>query len=114
MAGADSSPRPGESSPEQREESLVNEPVIGIDLGTTNSEVAVFLSDRVEILEVKGHKLLPSCVGLAPDGELLIGREACNQHALYPERTVRSIKRKMGNNETLTLGDRTCRGPKLR
>ena len=85
------------------------EPVIGIDLGTTNSEVAVFIDGRVEIVEEGGSAILPSCVGLDPDGNLLVGVEARNQLVLYPERTVRSVKRKMGTDEKLALGDRTFR-----
>lgn len=42
------------------------EPVIGIDLGTTNSEVAVFVGGRVETVEEDGSAILPSCVGLDP------------------------------------------------
>src|SRR2546422_7654213 len=41
----------------------------------------------------------PSCVGFSQTGELLVGEAARNQQALYPERTVRSIKRKMGSEE---------------
>ena len=85
------------------------EPVIGIDLGTTNSEVAVFVDGRVETVEENGTAILPSCVGLDPTGALLVGVEARNQLVLYPERTVRSVKRKMGTDVLLTLGDRTFR-----
>jgi molecular chaperone DnaK (HSP70) len=50
--------------------------------------------------------MLPSCVGISPAGELLVGESARNQQLVYPERTVRSIKRKMGSTETVTLGDK--------
>lgn len=79
--------------------------VIGIDLGTTNSEVAAYLDGQVRVLGPDGG-ILPSCVGLTPAGDLLVGHEARRQQLLYPERTVRSIKRKMGTDETVTLGDR--------
>ena len=82
------------------------EPVIGIDLGTTNSEVAVFVDGRVETVEEDGSAILPSCVGLDPSGNLLVGVEARNQLVLYPDRTVRSVKRKMGTDAKLALGDR--------
>ncbi len=85
------------------------DPVIGIDLGTTNSEVAVFVDGRVETVEENGTAILPSCVGLDPSGALLVGVEARNQLVLYPDRTVRSVKRKMGTDALLTLGDRTFR-----
>ena len=70
--------------------------IIGIDLGTTNSEVAVVQEGRTRIIEVDGSEILPSMVGLADDGALLVGQTARNQYALYPERTVRSVKRRMG------------------
>lgn len=80
-------------------------PIIGIDLGTTNSEVAVVHEGQVHIIEVDGQALLPSVVGLADDGALLVGQTARNQYALRPERTVRSIKRRMGEDVSVTLGD---------
>ena len=85
------------------------EPVIGIDLGTTNSEVSVFVDGRVETVEENGSAILPSCVGLDPAGNLLVGIEARNQLVLYPERTVQSVKRKMGTDAKLALGDRVFR-----
>ena len=78
--------------------------IIGIDLGTTNSEVAVVQDGRTRILEVDGSKLLPSVVGLTDDGALLIGQGARNQYALYPERTIRSIKRRMGEDTKVAMG----------
>ena len=81
--------------------------IIGIDLGTTNSEVAAFIHDNVQIIGSGESKMLPSCVGLSPTGELLIGAPARNQQLLYPEFTVRSIKRKMGSDEKVRLGDRS-------
>ncbi|MGD9138332.1 MAG: Hsp70 family protein [Desulfobacterales bacterium] len=81
--------------------------IIGIDLGTTNSEVAAFIDDNVKIIGSEETKILPSCVGLSQTGELLIGAPARNQQLLYPERTIRSIKRKMGSDEAVTLGGRT-------
>jgi molecular chaperone DnaK len=79
--------------------------IIGIDLGTTNSEVAVAEQGRTQIIEVDGAKILPSVVGLADDGALLVGQTARNQYALYPERTVRSVKRRMGEDVRLPMGD---------
>ncbi|MEA3274143.1 MAG: Hsp70 family protein [Pseudomonadota bacterium] len=79
--------------------------IIGIDLGTTNSEVAVVQEGRTHIVEVDGSKILPSMVGLADDGALLVGQTALNQYALYPERTVRSVKRRMGEDLRLPMGD---------
>jgi len=87
--------------------------VVGIDLGTTNSEIATFIEDNVQIIGSGPTKMLPSCVGLSQAGELLIGAPARNQQLLYPDRTVRSIKRKMGSDETVTLGDRTFTPPEI-
>jgi len=80
--------------------------IVGIDLGTTNSEIAAFVDGKVTILGSGTKNMLPSVVGLSPSGELLVGEAARNQLMLYPERTVRSIKRKMGGNEAVSLGDR--------
>jgi molecular chaperone DnaK (HSP70) len=83
----------------------VNDIIIGIDLGTTNSEVAVVQDGRPRILPVDGAKILPSVVGLADDGALLVGQSARNQYVLYPERTVRSVKRRMGEDVRLSMGE---------
>jgi len=80
--------------------------VVGIDLGTTYSEIGAFVDDQVQIIGAGNTKMLASCVGLSPTGELLIGAPARNQELLYPERTVRSIKRKMGSDETVRLDGR--------
>ena len=82
-----------------------SETIIGIDLGTTNSEVAVIRDGRAVVLEEDGDPILPSVVGLDPQGHLLVGKAARNQYVLAPERTIRSIKRKMGQEVTVDLGD---------
>jgi molecular chaperone DnaK (HSP70) len=82
----------------------MNDLIIGIDLGTTNSEVAVVQGGRTRVIEVDGSKLLPSVVGLGDDGTLLVGQAARNQAALYPERTIRSIKRRMGEDIKVQMG----------
>jgi len=84
----------------------VSDIIIGIDLGTTNSEVAVVQDGRAQLIDIDGAKLLPSVVGLADDGALLVGHAARNQYTLYPERTVRSVKRRMGEDTRLELGDK--------
>lgn len=81
--------------------------IIGIDLGTTNSEVAVVEDGKVTIIaDEQGKKILPSFVGLDDNGEILVGEPARNQYRLYPERTIRSIKRRMGEAEPVALGDK--------
>src|SRR3954468_12978348 len=79
--------------------------IIGIDLGTTNSEVAVVRDGKPIVLEEDGDPILPSVVGLDPQGRLLVGKAARNQYVLAPERTIRSIKRKMGQEITVPLGE---------
>jgi molecular chaperone DnaK (HSP70) len=82
--------------------------IVGIDLGTTNSEVAALEDGKVRVLAAAdGEQIMPSCVGLGPDGALLVGTPARNQYGLYPDRTVKSIKRLMGTDRRVTLGDRT-------
>jgi|SRR5271157_270135 len=85
----------------------MNELIAGIDLGTTNSEIAAFVKDQVQVLGPEANKMLPSCVGFSPTGQLLVGQSARHQQLLYPELTVRSIKRKMGSAEAVKLGDKT-------
>jgi molecular chaperone DnaK len=81
--------------------------IIGIDLGTTNSEVAVIKDGRPIVLEADGDPILPSVVGLDQQGQLLVGKAARNQYVLAPERTIRSIKRKMGQEVTVDLGGKS-------
>ncbi len=87
--------------------------IVGIDLGTTNSEIAAFFDGKVQVIAAAGEQIMPSVVGLAPDGTLLVGTPARNQFALYPERTVKSIKRVMGTDQKVTLGDRTYSPPEI-
>ena len=70
--------------------------VIGIDLGTTNSVVAVVEGDPVVIPNAEGSRLTPSVVGFAKEGEILVGQVAKRQAITNPENTVFSIKRFMG------------------
>lgn len=84
---------------------MTEEPIIGIDLGTTNSEVALLEGGRPRMILDSGQAILPSVVGLADDGQLLVGEVARNQWLLAPERTVRSVKRRMGEDVKLTMGD---------
>jgi molecular chaperone DnaK len=85
----------------------MTELIAGIDLGTTNSEIAAFVGDGVQVLGPEANKMLPSCVGFSPAGELLVGEAARHQQLLYPELTVRSIKRKMGSAEMVRLAEKS-------
>ena len=71
--------------------------IVGIDLGTTNSVVAVMMGgEPVVIPTVEGERLLPSVVAVNKNHERLVGRSARNQAVMNPENTVFSIKRFMG------------------
>src|SRR5207248_9372010 len=85
------------------------ETIVGIDLGTTNSEVALIRDRQPHVFAEDGDPILPSFVGLSEDGRLLVGKPAKNQWVLAPERTVKSIKRKMGQDVKVTLGDQEYR-----
>src|SRR2546423_4320992 len=71
--------------------------VIGIDLGTTNSVVAVMeAGEPIVIPNQEGSRLTPSVVAFTKDGEILVGQVAKRQAITNPENTVFSIKRFMG------------------
>ncbi len=73
---------------------------VGIDLGTTNSVVAVLeAGEPVVIPNAEGSRVTPSVVGFAKNGEILVGEVAKRQAITNPERTVRSIKRHMGSKD---------------
>ncbi len=81
-------------------------PVLGIDLGTTNSVVAIVQDGQATVLkDEQGQAILPSVVGMDSSGQLLVGQAARNQALMAPERTVRSIKRQMGQETKVRLGD---------
>lgn len=80
--------------------------IIGIDLGTTFSATALVRDGVPHILPHGDERIMPSVVGFTPQGSLLVGTPARNQYVLYPERTARSIKRQMGQNVRVTLGER--------
>jgi molecular chaperone DnaK len=84
--------------------------VVGIDLGTTNSLVAALENGQPWVIpDDSGELLLPSVVGIGAEGQLLVGQAACRQYAAAPERTVRSIKRRMGSEGRVALGERQHR-----
>src|SRR5499433_1752548 len=82
--------------------------VIGIDLGTTNSVVAVMEGgEPTVIVNQEGSRLTPSVVALAKDGERLVGQVAKRQAVTNPENTIFSIKRFMGRKFDEVSGERT-------
>jgi molecular chaperone DnaK len=81
--------------------------IFGIDLGTTNSCLAVMETAGPRVIEIDGDPIVPSVVSLdRQTGRFLVGRRARNRQVLEPAWTVRSIKRRMGQTATVSLGDR--------
>lgn len=81
--------------------------VIGIDLGTTNSVVAVMEGgEPVVVTNQEGSRLTPSVVGFAKNGERLVGQLAKRQAVSNPERTISSIKRHMGSDYKVKIDDK--------
>jgi molecular chaperone DnaK len=77
--------------------------IVGIDLGTTNSVVAVYMNGKVQVIEEDGTSILPSVVGMTLDGRLIVGNSAKNQLAAFPDRTISSVKRRMGQAVKVTM-----------
>src|SRR5579871_735153 len=81
--------------------------VVGIDLGTTNSVVAIMEhGNPIVIPNADGNRTTPSVVAFSQSGERLVGQIARRQAVLNPENTIRSIKRKMGTSERVRAGGR--------
>ena len=81
--------------------------VIGIDLGTTNSCVAVIEGgEPVVIANAEGARTTPSVVGFGKNGERMVGQVAKRQAITNPDRTVSSIKRQMGSDYKVTIDDK--------
>lgn len=81
--------------------------VIGIDLGTTFSAVAVMEGGKAVIIpNAEGSRTTPSVVSLTQEGERLVGQVARNQAITNPEHTVRSIKRHMGEHHKVKIWDK--------
>ncbi len=81
---------------------------IGIDLGTTNSCVAVIEGgEPVVIANVEGNRTTPSVVGFSKTGERLVGQVAKRQAVQNPTRTISSIKREMGTNYKVSIDDKS-------
>jgi molecular chaperone DnaK len=75
------------------------EKVVGIDLGTTNSCIAIVRGGRPEVLlNAEGERITPSAVAFTENGEILVGQLAKRQAILNPTRTVLSVKRRMGTD----------------
>ncbi len=81
--------------------------IVGIDLGTTNSGIAYMEGGKPTIIpNAEGKRLTPSVVGITPKGEVVVGELAKRQAVSMPDRTVRSIKRHMGEDYKVKIGDK--------
>ena len=82
--------------------------IIGIDLGTTNSCVAVMEGgEAVVIPNAEGNRTTPSVVAFSKTGERMVGQVAKRQAITNPERTISSIKREMGTDHRVTIDDKS-------
>ena len=77
--------------------------IVGIDLGTTTSEIAYMKNGKPEIIKNGYSSITPSVVGLDKNLEILVGQPAKNQYVSAKERTVVEVKRKMGTNDMVLL-----------
>src|SRR5258708_27241149 len=78
--------------------------IVGIDLGTTNSVIAVMEGSEPTVISMaEGARLCPSVVGFTRNGERLVGQLAKRQAVAEPDRTVRSIKRQMGRDHHVEI-----------
>ncbi len=81
--------------------------IIGIDLGTTNSAVAIMEGGQATIIpNAEGNRTTPSVVAFTKDGERLVGETAKRQAIMNPDRTISSIKRDMGTDRKVTIDEK--------
>lgn len=79
--------------------------IIGIDLGTTTSEIAYIENDEPKIIpDCFGNRIVPSVVGKKEDGTVVVGQVAYNQLIPSPDRTISEVKRLMGSDTKISLG----------
>src|SRR6201997_284956 len=87
---------------------------VGIDLGTTNSVVAVLEGgDPVVVANSEGSRTTPSVVAFARNGEVLVGQPAKNQAVTNVDRTVRSVKRHMGTDWSIEVDGKKYTAPEI-
>ena len=80
--------------------------IIGIDLGTTTSEIAFMENDQPKIItDCFGNRIVPSVVGKKEDGTVVVGQVAYNQLISSPDRTMAEVKRLMGSDTMISLDE---------
>jgi molecular chaperone HscC len=88
--------------------------IIGVDLGTTNSLVAVWRERKSELIpNALGHTLTPSCVSIDESGEILVGLAARDRMMTHPHHTLTAFKRYMGTQKELALAGKRFRPEEL-
>ncbi|NMA94863.1 MAG: molecular chaperone DnaK [Clostridiales bacterium] len=88
--------------------------IIGIDLGTTNSCIAVMEGGEPTVItNAEGNRTTPSVVAFTDDGERLIGQVAKRQSITNPDKTISSIKRDMGSDKKVDIEDRSYTPPEI-
>ena len=88
--------------------------IIGIDLGTTNSCVAVMEGGEATVIaNAEGNRTTPSVVGFTKSGERLVGQTAKRQAVVNPDKTISSIKREMGTNYKVQIDDKNYTPPEI-
>lgn len=88
--------------------------IIGIDLGTTNSCVAVMEGGEATVIaNAEGSRTTPSVVGFTKNGERLVGQLAKRQAVVNPDRTIASIKREMGTDYKVTVDGKSYAPPEI-
>ncbi|MBY9067256.1 molecular chaperone HscC [Hyphomonas sp. WL0036] len=93
---------------------MIDKAIIGIDLGTTNSLVAVFEADGPKLIpNALGSVMTPSAVGYAEDGTLLVGRAARDRLLTHRDMTTARFKRYMGTDHEVMLGKKAFRAEEL-
>ncbi|MBP2145099.1 molecular chaperone DnaK [Methanofollis sp. W23] len=86
---------------------MASEKILGIDLGTTNSCMAIMEGGNPAVIaNAEGGRTTPSVVAFSKDGERLVGSVAKRQAITNPKKTIISIKRKMGSEETVAIDDK--------
>jgi molecular chaperone DnaK (HSP70) len=76
----------------------MSELIVGIDLGTTNSVLAVVQDGKIKVVDIHGRPTMPSCVGLDSSGQLLVGEVARNQLIAAPDATLLSTDEDVQRN----------------
>ena len=88
--------------------------IVGIDLGTTNSLIAIWRDGRAEIIpNALGHRLTPSCVSVDEADRVLVGLPARDRLLTHPDRSASVFKRYMGTDKRLAVGNRSFRPEEL-